>query len=102
MTKNMKAVVDAVKNRTEYYNSREPAHVVVRKHGIFVWLYQTIIYAKVHGHDYWSDGGWNTRTTSRYISALGGIGYSISEKKNKMRLRTQREMLSLSFNGKLK
>lgn len=102
MTKNMIAVVNAVKGRTRYAKDREPGFVSVNKFGVFVYLYHTIIYAKVRGREYWSDGGWNTRMTSRYIKMLGGVEYSISVKKNKLQMRSQSEMLNLRDYGTLK
>lgn len=102
MTQNMIAVLNAVKGRTRYAKDRGPGVVYTNKFGIFVQLYYTIIYAKVRGREYWSDGGWNTRMTSRYIKILGGAEYSINEKRNKLQLRTQDEMFNLRICGTLK
>ena len=102
MKKNMIAVVNAVKGRTRYVNGREPGVVYANKFGVFVYLYNTIIYAKVRGREYWSDGGWNPRMTSRYIKMLGGVEYSISKKRNNLLIRSQREMRNLYIYGTLK
>lgn len=98
----MIAVLNAVKGRTQYHKSSQPGFVFVNKFGIFVQLYHTIIYAKVRGREYFSDGGWNTRTTLGYIHALGGVAYSTNKKRNALKLRTQTEMSNLYWHGTLK
>lgn len=48
--------------------------VEANENGVFVVLYDTIIFAKVRGWVYYSDGGHNTRTTSSRLKALGADG----------------------------
>lgn len=67
--------------------------------GVFVYLYDTIIFAKVRGRVYYSDGGHNTRTTSRRLKALGA-DYSTNYEKSNCRLEDQRTMVRLMCLGK--
>ena len=70
------------------------------KNGAFVWLYDTLIFARVGGFSFYSDGGFKTRTTGSRLRALGAE-YSINERKNCATLHTQKEMYNLFFYGKL-
>lgn len=73
--------------------------VVSNDNGVFVVLYDTIIFAKVRGRVYYSDGGHNTRTTSSRLKALGA-DYSTNYEKNNCRLEDQRTMIRLMCLGK--
>ena len=42
---------------------------------IFVKLYDTYIYAKIDGVEYFSDGGYNTVTTGSRLRALGACAH---------------------------
>lgn len=74
--------------------------VINNSKGVFVKLYSTIIYAKVRGREYFSDGGYCTVTTSSRLRALGA-DYSTNEKKNNCLLRTRAQMNSLFITGRL-
>lgn len=73
--------------------------VEANENGVFVVLYDTIIFAKVRGRVYYSDGGHNTRTTSSRLKALG-VDYSTNYEKSNCRLEDQRTMIRLMCLGK--
>lgn len=73
-------------------------HVFHNAKGVFVKLYNTIIYAKVNGVEYFSDGGYSIVTTSSRLRALGAE-YSTNEKRNRAELHTQTEMYNLFWYG---
>lgn len=73
--------------------------VEVNENGVFVVLYDTIIFAKVCGRVYYSDGGHNTRTTSSRLKSLGA-DYSTNYEKSKCKLEDQKTMIQLMCLGK--
>lgn len=68
--------------------------VICNGNGVFVVLYDTIIFARVKGREYYSDGGFKTATTGSRLRALGA-DYSINAKKCACELTAQTEMVSL-------
>lgn len=62
-------MVNAVNNKVNYRESN--TEVIIKGANVFVRLYDTYIYAKVRGKVYFSDGGFNTATTSSRLRALG-------------------------------
>lgn len=56
--------------------------------------YTILLYILRNGIEYFSDGGFNTVTTSSRLRALGA-NYSTNEHKNKVDLLTQHEMYKL-------
>ena len=87
-----KKMIEAVKNGKEFKETN--TYVFTTKNGIFVKLYNTIIFALVNGNKYYSDGGYATVTTSSRLRALGA-DYSTNSKKNKTELQTQKFMYNL-------
>ena len=87
-----KKMIEAVKNGKEFKEAN--TYVFTTKNGIFVKLYNTIIFALVNGNKYYSDGGYATVTTSSRLRALGA-DYSTNDKKNKTELQTQKFMYNL-------
>ena len=69
MRKIEQRMVNAINNKVNYRESN--TEVIVKGANVFVRLYDTYIYAKVHGKVYFSDGGFNTATTSSRLRALG-------------------------------
>ena len=69
MRKIEQRMVDAIKNKVNYRESN--TEVIAKGADVFVRLYDTYIYAKVRGKVYFSDGGFNTATTSSRLRALG-------------------------------
>ena len=87
-----KKMIEAVKNGKEFKEAN--TYVFTTKNGIFVKLYNTIIFALVNGNKYYSDGGYANATTSSRLRALGA-DYSTNSKKNKTELQTQKFMYNL-------
>lgn len=92
MRKIEKRMVEAVKNGKDFKESNTV--VFTTKKGVFVRLYDTIIFALVDGVKYFSDGGFPTATTSSRLRALGAE-YSKNPKKNKTVLQSQPFMVDL-------
>ena len=92
MRKIEKKMIEAIKNGKEFKETN--TYVFTTKNGIFVKLYNTIIFALVDGNKYYSDGGYATVTTSSRLRALGA-DYSTNDKKNKTELQTQKFMYNL-------
>lgn len=70
--------------------------VICNGNGVFVVLYDTIIFARVKGREYFSDGGYKTATTGSRLRALGAA-YSTNEKLNACKLTGQKKMVSLYY-----
>lgn len=70
--------------------------VICNEKGAFVVLYDTIIFARVKGREYYSDGGYKTTTTGSRLRALGA-DYSTNEKKNACKLTEQKKLVSLYY-----
>lgn len=68
--------------------------VICNENGAFVVLYNTIIFARVKGLEYYSDGGYKTATTGSRLRALGA-DYSTNSTRNACELTEQNEMVSL-------
>ena len=68
--------------------------VICNENGAFVVLYDTIIFARVNGREYYSDGGYKTATTGSRLRALGAA-YSTNEKQNACKLTGQQDMALL-------
>lgn len=68
--------------------------VFVNKKCVYVKLYDTIIYILRNGKEFFSDGGFNTVTTSSRLRALGA-NYSTNKNKNKVDLLPQKKMYKL-------
>lgn len=77
MRKIEQRMVNAINNKVNYRESN--TEVIVKGANVFVRLYDTYIYAKVRGKVYFSDGGFNTATTSSRLRALGA-DYSTNNK----------------------
>lgn len=90
-------MVNAINNKVNYRESN--TEVIVKGANVFVRLYDTYIYAKVRGKCYFSDGGFNTATTSSRLRALGA-DYSTNNKLCGCKLTSQKEMLNLRYYGK--
>lgn len=92
----------AVESRHEMYESNTA--VIVNRHGVFVRLYDTIIFGLVKGRKYYSDGGWNTATTASRLQALG-CDYHFCKNSRSPRcndkLRSSFEMINLLCFGRL-
>ena len=92
MRKIEKEMLQAVCNRENFCKSN--TKVLVNAKCVYVKLYDTIIYILRNGIEYFSDGGFNTVTTSSRLRALGA-NYSTNKNKNKVDLLSQKEMYQL-------
>ena len=92
MKKIEQKMLHAICNRENFRESN--TQVVVNSKCLYVKLYDTIIYVLRNGLEYYSDGGFNTVTTSSRLRALGA-NYSTNENKNKVDLLSQKEMYQL-------
>jgi len=87
-------MVNAINNKVNYRESN--TEVIVKCANVFVRLYDTYIYAKVRGKVYFSDGGFNTSTTSIRLRALVA-DYITNNKLCVCKLTIQKEMLNLRY-----
>lgn len=85
-------MLQAICNRENFCKSN--TKVFVNAKCVYVKLYDTIIYILRNGLEYFSDGGFNTVTTSSRLRALGA-NYSTNKNKNKVDLLSQKEMYKL-------
>lgn len=92
MKKIEKEMLQAICNRENFCKSN--TKVLVNSTCVYVKLYDTIIYVLRNGKEYFSDGGFNTVTTSSRLRALGA-NYSTNENKNKTDLLSQTKMYQL-------
>lgn len=92
MRKIEEEMLRAISNRESFCKSN--TKVLVNGKCVYVKLYNTIIYILRNGIEYFSDGGFNTVTTSSRLRALGA-NYSTNENKNKVELLSQEEMYKL-------
>ena len=89
-----KMMVNAVANKQNFrLNNTEVRNI---NGAIFVALHGNLIYAKINGVHYYSNAGWNTRTTASRLRALGA-NYSTSYKKQNCDLLSRREMYDLYY-----
>lgn len=98
MRKIEKMMVNAINNGKEM-NVQNTSVVKTRRGFIYVRLYNTIIFARVNGKDYFSDGGFSTVTTASRLRALGA-NYCIRQGEGILQgdnLLTQSEMQNLLF-----
>ena len=84
MKKLEEKMINAVNSGRNYKNSNTEVFAFADG-SVFVKLYNTVIFAKVAGQTFYSDGGWNTVTTASRLRALGA-DYSINAKKNNCKL----------------
>ena len=96
MRKIEKRMLQAVAGCYDWKESN--TQVINNKNGVFVRLYNTIIFAKVGGAQYFSDGGFSTVTTGSRLRALGAA-YSTNAKKNAAAMVPQNIMRNLYFYG---
>lgn len=92
MRKIEKEMLQAICNRENFCKSN--TKVLINAKCVYVKLYDTIIYILRNGIEYFSDGGFNTVTTSSRLRALGA-NYSTNVNKNKVDLLSQKEMYQL-------
>ena len=90
-----KKMVLAVANKQNFCLSN--TKVYNKKNGVFVFLHGNLIFARIKNIDYFSNSGWNTRTTASRLRALGAE-YSTNSKKCKCDLLSRREIWDL-FNN---
>ena len=89
-----KQMILAVANKQNFCLSN--TKVYNKKNGVFVFLHGNLIFAKINGVNYYSNSGWNTRTTASRLRALGA-DYSTNYKKCNCELLTRREIYDLYY-----
>lgn len=89
-------MLQAVNNKKDFFLSN--TRVIVIKDNVFVTLHNNLIFARINGRDYYSNAGWNTRTTASRLRALGA-DYSTNYKKCNCELLNRREMIDLYNNN---
>ena len=85
-------MLQAISNKENFCRSN--TKVIVNTKSVCVKLYDTVLYVLRNGKEYFSDGGFNTVTTSSRLRALGA-NYSTNDNKNKCELLPQSKMLQL-------
>ena len=89
-----KKMVLAVANKQNFrLNNTEVRNI---NNNIFVTLHGNLIFARINGKDYYSNSGWNTRTTASRLRALGA-DYSTNYKKCNCELLSRREIYDLYY-----
>ncbi len=94
MRKIEKLMVLAVANKVNFSLSNTEVRNI--NNNIFVALHGNLIFARIDGKDYFSNAGWNTRTTASRLRALGA-DYSTNYKKCNCELLSRREMYDLYY-----
>ena len=89
-----KMMVLAVANKENFRRSNTEVRVI--NNGVFVFLHGNLIFAKIDGINYYSNAGWNTRTTASRLRALGA-DYSTNYKRQNCDLLSSREMYDLFY-----
>lgn len=92
MKKIEKMMVAAVNDGRNWTDAN--TRVICNEKGSFVVLYYTIIFARVNGREYYSDGGYKTATTGSRLRALGA-DYSTNKARNACKLTGQQDMAFL-------
>lgn len=90
-----KKMIQAVSKKENFRLSNTEVRVI--NNCIFVALHGNLIFARIENKNYFSNAGWNTRTTASRLRALGA-DYSTNLKKNKCELLNRREMYDLYYN----
>ena len=91
-----KLMVNAVNGK--YNFSRSNTQVIVKNNSVSVWLHFNPIFAKIGNNVYYSNCGWNTRTTASRLRALGA-DYSTNYKKCNCDLISRSAMINLLNNS---
>lgn len=89
-----KKMVQAVNNKQNFRLSNTEVRTIAN--GVFVALHGNLIFARIDGENYYSNAGWNTRTTASRLRALGA-DYSTNYKKQNCSLLSKNEMLDLYY-----
>lgn len=89
-----KSMVLAVANKENFRRSNTEVRVI--NNSVFVSLHGNLIFAKIDGINYYSNAGWNTRTTASRLRALGA-DYSTNYKRQNCDLLSRREMYDLYY-----
>lgn len=90
-----KMMLSAVANKKNFRLSN--TEVYNKKNGVFVFLHGNLIFARIDNKDYYSNSGWNTRTTASRLRALGA-NYSTNYKKCNCNLLSRRDIYNIYYN----
>ena len=89
-----KMMVLAVANKENFRRSNTEVRVI--NNSVFVFLHCNLIFAKIDDINYYSNAGWNTRTTASRLRALGA-DYSTNYRRQNCDLLNRREMYDLYY-----
>ena len=89
-----KMMLQAVTNKQNFKCSNTEVRTI--NGAVFVALHGNLIFASINGKKYYSNAGWNTRTTASRLRALGA-DYSTNYKKNNCVLTSKNDMLDLYY-----
>lgn len=92
-----KKMIQAVNSRKNFRESN--TEVYNKENGVFVFLHKNLIFAEIDGKKYYSNCGWNTKTTGSRLRALGA-DYSTNYKKNNCDLLTRSEIYNIFYSCK--
>ena len=91
-----KQMLQAINSREDFkLNNTEVRNI---NNCIFVALHGNLIFAQINGVKYYSNSGWNTKTTASRLRALGAQ-YSTNEKQRKGSYLSRREIYDLYYNN---
>jgi hypothetical protein len=91
-----KMMVQAVNNKECFKRSNTEVRTI--NGAVFVALHGNLIFASIDGKKYFSNSGWNTRTTASRLRALGA-DYSTNYKKCNCELTSYQEMKKLFYSA---
>ena len=87
-------MIQAVTNKQNFKCSNTEVKTI--NGAVFVALHGNLIFANIDGKKYFSNSGWNTRTTASRLRALGA-DYSTNYKKCHCELTSRQEMKNLLY-----
>ena len=91
-----KMMLQAVTNKQNFKCSNTEVRTI--NGAVFVALHGNLIFASINNKKYYSNAGWNTRTTASRLRALGA-DYSTNYKKCNCKITSCQEMKNLFYSA---